>query len=585
MRKIFLILCLLLPTFSLANEGDPVLENIVTEGDILVGGSVGVGTPAPNYPIEIIHTTDKSLLYITQSKNSGGSSNIIDIVDDRGYGGVNSGSLIYGYAWWSGTETGSFLDFETFDGGGYTSRFWVGLDGNVGIGTAGPTQKLEVAGTIYSTSGGFKFPDGSTQTSAVSGSTSAKWQVVSPSDSVTTINTALSTGNPVYFSPGTYTPTSDYICPNVGQLITGAGVTRTIISVTHANIAGFTKGVFYFSSGENGPALRDMSIIFEQPQDPATVDNLYQYKPAVYAQACARFKIQDLRIERAWDGIDMKAVGTTNSGGAFINNLEMSMFRVGIDIAGALDTIRISNLHIWPFGNVKALGLRPYMDDSDTIGIKFGRGDQSFITNYFSNCYCAIYLYNEPAIAMPGTGRITVSSGSFERGYALLSTSSSAIALFDSCSFSYSLVGTNSIAANGGNVNITNSRFAHNNAGASEPMITMSGNGNMNISNCHMYNTSHEKWLYATGGDVMLSNNYFIAYSSVYSSYFIDISTSALITMTGNRVRTLNGSGNNKILDVNVVSNNHNITGNTFRGWTVDSPSGGWGTSVYDNNN
>ncbi len=55
--------------------------------------------------------------------------------------------------------------------------------------------------------------------------------------------------------------------------------------------------------------------------------------------------------------------------------------------------------------------------------------------------------------------------------------------------------------------------------------------------------------------------------------------------MTGNRVRTLNGSGNNKILDVNVVSNNHNITGNTFRGWTVDSPSGGWGTSVYDNNN
>ena len=116
-------------------------------------------------------------------------------------------------------------------------------------------------------------------------------------------------------------------------------------------------------------------------------------------------------------------------------------------------------------------------------------------------------------------------------------------------------------------------------------MITMSGNGNMNISNCHMYNTSHEKWLYATGGDVMLSNNYFIAYSSVYSSYFIDISTGALITMTGNRVRTLNGSGNNKILDVNVVSNNHNITGNTFRGWTVDSPSGGWGTSVYDNNN
>jgi hypothetical protein len=38
--------------------------------------------------------------------------------------------------------------------------------GNVGIGTTTPGQKLTVNGTIESTSGGFKFPDGSTQTKA-----------------------------------------------------------------------------------------------------------------------------------------------------------------------------------------------------------------------------------------------------------------------------------------------------------------------------------------------------------------------------------------------------------------------------------
>lgn len=36
----------------------------------------------------------------------------------------------------------------------------------MGIGTCFPNYKLEVAGTIYSSSGGFRFPDGTTQTTA-----------------------------------------------------------------------------------------------------------------------------------------------------------------------------------------------------------------------------------------------------------------------------------------------------------------------------------------------------------------------------------------------------------------------------------
>jgi hypothetical protein len=41
------------------------------------------------------------------------------------------------------------------------------MGGNVGIGTTNPTSPLEVFGIIHSTSGGFKFPDGSVQTSAI----------------------------------------------------------------------------------------------------------------------------------------------------------------------------------------------------------------------------------------------------------------------------------------------------------------------------------------------------------------------------------------------------------------------------------
>jgi len=46
------------------------------------------------------------------------------------------------------------------------SSFLIRGDGNVGIGTDAPAHTLTVAGTIQSTAGGFRFPDGSAQTSA-----------------------------------------------------------------------------------------------------------------------------------------------------------------------------------------------------------------------------------------------------------------------------------------------------------------------------------------------------------------------------------------------------------------------------------
>ncbi len=45
------------------------------------------------------------------------------------------------------------------------------LNGNVGIGTASPGQKLTVAGIVESASGGIKFPDGTIQTSAATAGT------------------------------------------------------------------------------------------------------------------------------------------------------------------------------------------------------------------------------------------------------------------------------------------------------------------------------------------------------------------------------------------------------------------------------
>jgi hypothetical protein len=62
--------------------------------------------------------------------------------------------------------------FSAGPSGTQTDLMMVRGDGNVGIGTSTPAQKLSVAGTIQSTSGGFKFPDGSTQATAATGAIS-----------------------------------------------------------------------------------------------------------------------------------------------------------------------------------------------------------------------------------------------------------------------------------------------------------------------------------------------------------------------------------------------------------------------------
>jgi len=86
-----------------------------------------------------------------------------------------------GYGWTlkapgAGSSTG-FTAHELDTTGAFavnegSKSFMVTKDGKVGIGTTTPGQKLSVAGTIESSSGGFKFPDGTTQLSV---GTAAGW--------------------------------------------------------------------------------------------------------------------------------------------------------------------------------------------------------------------------------------------------------------------------------------------------------------------------------------------------------------------------------------------------------------------------
>ena len=69
----------------------------------------------------------------------------------------------------AGAATGNtYVAFQVLNSGNSAGGPLIlnGAAGNVGIGTTVPGQRLTVNGTIESTSGGIKFPDGSTQTTA-----------------------------------------------------------------------------------------------------------------------------------------------------------------------------------------------------------------------------------------------------------------------------------------------------------------------------------------------------------------------------------------------------------------------------------
>ncbi len=103
--------------------------------------------------------------------------------------------------------------------------------GNIGIGTTSPGQKLTVSGTIESTSGGVKFPDGTTQTTAATG------------------------GGGGIIPPGILSPYAGSSAPTGWLLCDGIAVSRTTYS-TLFSIIDTTYGAGDGSTTFNVPDMR-----------------------------------------------------------------------------------------------------------------------------------------------------------------------------------------------------------------------------------------------------------------------------------------------------------------------------------------
>jgi hypothetical protein len=390
-------------------------------------------------------------------------------------------------------------------------------------------------------------------------------------DDTAAFQAAINTGKSVYVPTGQYRLSNAVAFPTPGQRIYGDGRTKSVFYIDNISYSFNMSavGVFVFTSGEPGPSIRDVGIIFEQP-DTAVRANLLTYPPAIYAQSTPRFQLLNMKISRATTGIDMRG----NSGGSTIEGLEMSAFSLGINIDGSLDTVRIDSLQFWPFdlsGNQSSVFF-----DASNVGINCGRCDDLKISrSLFINGGTQVNFFNGTFGPLTGPAFGAITDTDFDNQAALRMNQTGGIITVSDCFFTIGDAADQPIILIEGSLKVIGCDFQSSVVVNNYQVVQSGSNGTsfFQIIGCRFASSgAGAGFINCTGGDMTVSDNIFIPPPNVeYTNPQVAVSGTGRMIFTGNKCRD-KGAGAG-ILWRSTVNNNCIVTSNQPLGWTISLPS------------
>lgn len=366
---------------------------------------------------------------------------------------------------------------------------------------------------------------------------------------------ALATGKDIWFPAGTSKIVGKLsFSATQGQRITGSGRYKSQFTISYLSFNMAANAVLQMNAANQGVA--GCGFVFTQPSTGVRA-SVKQYPNCLDLNGNSRAELSCLLLSGAWLGI----AGQGNCGGAVIDDIQCGTISQGLVLDGALDSIRISRFHHWPFGFSADVPLMTVWQDNANIAMDIGRVDDFHITDCLT--YSGRLRFVDHGSGAPSG---TITNLSLDTKYSTLEMSAGKINIANINAAS-AVTDHAIILFSGGELKI--SGLAMENGGEHLPMINVSG-GTFIASNIMV--TSYggaSNVAYQTGGRMFLSNGFIETAATTRSVPIIDVSAGRAI-ITGMKASDA-GAATGNFISV-TTDDFHTITGNQTVGYSLSFP-------------